>query len=73
MAEGQAFPLILPAMSNLLIELFMLCASRPDIIKNIFITPATIVLRRGDAALEPGGFAIGNDYLCRNRWFKPVL
>ena len=71
--KGQVFPLMQPAMSNLLIELFMLCASRPDIIKNIFITPATIVLRRGVAALEPGGFEIGKNYLCRNRWFKPGL
>jgi SAM-dependent methyltransferase len=70
---GRIFPRILPAMSNLLIELFMLCASRPDIVKNLFIAPATIVLRRGPAVLEPNGFNIGEWYLCRDRWFKPVL
>jgi SAM-dependent methyltransferase len=71
--KSHFFPPILPAMSNLLIELFMLCASRPDIIKNLFVTGVTIVLRRGPAALEPRGFDIGKYYLSRDRWFKPVL
>ena len=39
--KSQMFPSVLPAMSNLLIELFMLCASRPDIVKNLFVTRAT--------------------------------
>lgn len=71
--KSQAFPQFLPAMSNLLIELFMLCASRPDIVKNLFVTRETIVLRRGAAALEPGVFDVGKYYLSRDRWFKPVL
>ena len=71
--KSQFFPPMLPAMSNLLIELFMLCASRPDIVKNLFVTRTTIVLRRGTATLEPGGFDIGKHYLCRDRWFKPML
>jgi predicted O-methyltransferase YrrM len=71
--KSRFFPPILPAMSNLLIELFMLCASRPDIVKNLFVTRATIVLRRGPAALGPNGFDIGKYYLCRDRWFKPIL
>lgn len=71
--KSQFFPPWLPAMSNLLIELFMLCASRPDIVKNLYVTPATIVLRRGPAALEPQHFDIGKYYLCRDRWFKPML
>lgn len=71
--KSQFFPPISPALSNLLIELFMLCASRPDIVKNLFITRAMIVLRRGPAALGPNDFDIGKNYLCRDRWFKPVL
>ncbi len=71
--KSHFFPSISPALSNLLIELFMLCASRPDIVKNLFITRETIVLRRGPAALEPNGFDIGKHYLCRDRWFKPAL
>ena len=67
------FSPLLPAMSNLLIELFMLCASRPDIVKNLFVTPATITLRRGPAAQAPTGFDIGKHYLTRDRWFKPML
>jgi predicted O-methyltransferase YrrM len=71
--KSQFFPPWLPAMSNLLIELFMLCASRPDIVKNLYVTRATIVLRRGPTALEPNGFDIGKYYLGRDRWFKPML
>ena len=71
--KSQFFPPWLPAMSNLLIELFMLCASRPDIVKNLYVTPQTIVLRRGPTALKANGFDIGEYYLCRDRWFKPML
>ena len=71
--KSQAIPSLKPALSNLVIELTMLCASRPDIISNISINPNTVVLRRGDAALESGRFDIGEHYLCRDRWFKPTL
>ena len=71
--KSRFFPPWSPAMSNLLTELFMLCASRPDIVKNLFVTPTTITVRRGQAALQPKGFDIGKYYLCRNRWFKPLL
>lgn len=71
--KSRFFPPILPALSNLLIELFMLCASRPDIVKNLFVTRETIVVRRGPAPLEPMDFDIGKYYLSRDRWFKPVL
>ena len=42
------------ALSNLLIELFMLTASRPDFIKNIFIDHNVIIIKRGDGALPAG-------------------
>jgi len=51
----------------------MLCASRPDIVASISITPNSAVVRRGAAALDPAGFDIGKHYLCRDRWFKPTL
>jgi SAM-dependent methyltransferase len=71
--KSQAIASLKPALSNLLIELLMLCASRPDIVSNISVTQNTAMLRRGDAALEPGEFDIGRHYLCRDRWFKPML
>jgi len=71
--KSKAIPAMKPALSNLLIELFMLCASRPDIVRDISITPNVVVLRRGGAKLEPGKFDIGAHYLSRDRWFKPIL
>jgi len=71
--KSRFFPPFQPAASNLLIEIFMLCASRPDIVKNLFVTNDTIVVRRGPAALPPTGFELAKNYLCRDRWFKPVL
>jgi SAM-dependent methyltransferase len=71
--KGRAIPLAKPALSNLLTEVTMLCASRPDIVSSVSITPNSAVLRRGPAAIEPQGFDIGNHYLCRDRWFKPAL
>jgi len=71
--KSRFFPRTLPALSNLLIELFMVCASRPDIVKNLLVTHDTIVLRRGPTALEATRFEISKHYLSRDRWFKPVL
>jgi SAM-dependent methyltransferase len=71
--KGKAIPLAKPALSNLLTEVTMLCASRPDIISSVSITRESAVLRRGPGALEPRTFEIGRHYLCRDRWFKPGL
>jgi SAM-dependent methyltransferase len=71
--KGQAIPLAKPALSNLLVEVMMLCGSRPDIVSQLAITPNSAVLRRGPAPLEPHGFDIGRNYLCRDRWYKPIL
>jgi predicted O-methyltransferase YrrM len=71
--KGRAIPLAKPALSNLLTEVTMLCASRPDIVSGLSITPNSAVLRRGPAAIGPQGFDIGDHYLCRDRWFKPAL
>jgi len=71
--KSRAIPSSKPALSNLVFELCMLCASRPDIVSDIAVTMNTVVLRRGDAALRPGTFDIGQHYLCRDRWFKPIM
>jgi len=71
--KSRAFPSSQPALSNLVVELCMLCASRPDIVARISVTPNTVVVRRGAADLVPGTFDIGRHYLCRDRWFKPAL
>lgn len=71
--KSKAIPSSKPALSNLLVELCMLCASRADIVTDIRVTPNTVVARRGPAELQPGAFDIGQHYLCRDRWFKPFL
>ena len=71
--KSKAIPSSKPALSNLLFELCMLCASRPDIVSDIAVTTDTVVLRRGDAELPVGTFDIGQHYLCRDRWFKPIM
>lgn len=62
-----------PAMSNLLIELFMLCASRPDLIADIHVTFNTIAVRRGPGVIGDREFNIGDHYLLRGRQFEPFL
>ena len=61
------------AMSNLLIELFMLSASRPDLITNIIINFNTIIVRKGSGQLPAKGFNIGQHYLLRGKTFNAWL
>ncbi len=61
------------AMSNLLVELFMLTASRPDFIKDILVEPSVISIRKGYGGLPGGKFDIGDHYLLRGRPFKAWL
>ena len=62
-----------PALSNLLIELFMLSASRPDLISELLIDHNAIVVRRGSGSLPKTPFRISDHYLLRGRTFSPVL
>ncbi|HEY7841664.1 MAG TPA: class I SAM-dependent methyltransferase [Gammaproteobacteria bacterium] len=61
------------ALSNLLIELFMLCASRPDLVEDLSVTHNLIVVRRGSTRLPPGPFDIGEHYLLRGKRFRAWL
>ncbi len=61
------------AMSNILIELFMLTASRPDFIKDIFVDHNSIIVKRGDGDLPTGGFNIAEHYLLRGKHFDTWL
>ena len=71
--KSKAIPSSKPALSNLVFELCMLCASRPDIVSDIAVTKDTVVVRRGPAELAAGTFDISRHYLCRDRWFKPIM
>lgn len=61
------------AMSNLLIELFMLAASRPDFIKSIIVEHSTIVIKKGDGEVPVNNFNIGDHYLMRGKAFGAWL
>ena len=71
--KSEVFPQVLPALSNFLVEVCMLCASRPDMISSVHVTASTFVIRKGSARIARGKFDLGEHYLCRGRWFKPVL
>ena len=61
------------ALSNLLVELLMLTASRPDFIKDIFVDHNVIIVKRGDGALPVGEFNIADHYLLRGKQFDAWL
>jgi len=71
--KSQVFPQFLPALSNFLVEVCMVCASRPDLVSSVNVTPSSFVIRKGSANIAPGRFDLGEHYLCRGRWYTPVL
>ncbi|HMS27518.1 MAG TPA: TylF/MycF/NovP-related O-methyltransferase [Burkholderiaceae bacterium] len=61
------------AMSNLLIELFMLAASRRDLITSIVIEHSLITVTKGPGVIESGVFNISDHYLLRGKSFEAWL
>lgn len=61
------------ALSNLLIELFMLAASRSDFIENILIDRVLIIVKKGSGSLPAGDFNIEDHYLLRDKTFGAWL
>lgn len=61
------------ALSNLLIELFMLSASRPDLIESLFVDHNMVMVKRGTGTLPEGHFNIGAHYLLRGKPFGAWL
>jgi hypothetical protein len=49
-------------MSKLILELVLVVASRPDLIREISIVAGTVYLIRGDASFLEKGFDIGDFY-----------
>jgi hypothetical protein len=62
-----------PALSNLLIELFMLSASRPDLASELRVDHNKVTVRKGDGKLPAGQFDIADHYLLRGQKFAPFL
>jgi hypothetical protein len=61
------------ALSNLLIELFMLCGSRPDLVQSVDVDRETITVTRGTGAAPEKPFDVSDHYLLRGRRFEPPL
>lgn len=61
------------ALSNLLIELFMLAGSRPDLIDDISVNYVLIIVTKGSGAVPDGEFDIGDHYLLRGKRFRARL
>jgi hypothetical protein len=61
------------AMSNLLIELFMFAASRPDLVEDISFNHNTITIKKGSGQLPEGKFDIGEHYVLRGKSFEAWL
>jgi hypothetical protein len=58
-----------PPLSNLVFELTMLLASRPDLIESIYLLPSYAVVKRGLGQLDPelGRFDLSGSYLNRGK------
>lgn len=61
-----------PAMSNLIFELVMLSASRPDVVTKVQVEHSMVVVWRGPADLGPE-FDLSTAYLSRGAVFSPIL
>jgi len=62
-----------PALTNLVIEILMLSASRPGLIDDVLVTHETIFIRRGYMDLVSTETEILSSYLTRGRGFTPML
>jgi predicted O-methyltransferase YrrM len=71
--KSQIFPAEMPSLTNLLIEISMLCASRPDLVANVQIEPSVIKVRRGGSVFEGDSFKLEEMGLNRGKTFIPVM
>jgi hypothetical protein len=61
------------ALSNLVLELVMTAASRPDIIRQLTITRSSVYIEKGWPPTDPEGFDISTSYLSRGRTLPLAL
>ncbi len=71
--KSQIFPNHVPSLTNLLIEICILCASRPDLVENIQIGPSVIKVRRGSAACKNYILKLDQECLNRGKPFMPRM
>jgi O-methyltransferase len=61
------------ALSNLLIELFMLSASRPDLIADIAVNHEVVIITKGNGSVPLENFDIADYYVLRGKTFGAWL
>ena len=61
-----------PALSNLVFELTMLCASRPDIVDHAVVESGFAIFRKGNAKLDWHTFKLRESYLTQGRLFRTL-
>jgi predicted O-methyltransferase YrrM len=71
--KSEAFPADAPSLTNMLIEIAMLCASRPDIVAGMEIQQSVIKVIRGPAKIGLGNLQLDKECLNRGRVFAPVM
>ncbi len=71
--KSEAFPGDAPSLTNILIEIAMLCASRPDIVAGLEVQPSLIRVIRGPARLGLGKLQLDRECLNRGRAFTPAM
>jgi hypothetical protein len=62
-----------PALSHLIFEVILSCASTPDLIEEITINKNMTFIKRGQRAVDPATFNISASYLARGKKFEPML
>jgi hypothetical protein len=58
-----------PALTLLLLELAMLCASRPDLVTSVEVTPGLVIVHKGSEAVVDTDFTLSANYLTAGRVF----
>jgi hypothetical protein len=70
--KSQVFPSRMPSPTNLLVEICMLCASRPDLVASVQVESAVIKVRRGGSTCADT-FKLDRECLNRGKRFVPNL
>jgi glycosyltransferase involved in cell wall biosynthesis len=62
----------LPAMSNLVMEILMLCTGWGELIARVNVAPGVVFVERGPAAVDTVSFDVSNAYRSRGRQFHLI-
>ena len=71
--KSQAFAADVPSLTNLLIEIAMLSASRPDLVSRLEVQHSVIKVTRGPAPMGLGELRLDKECLNRGREFSPWM